>query len=212
MPDRDRPAAYGSTSPDAQPLEVWGAIQMNGAAVLSLERDQVLAALDFELDALRQNLRDTAVQEVDERRRAAAGFGREAAAGAVAPAAKPPTYTPDGTPSIGWIGVDFDGTLAEYHGWVPELGAPVPAMVARVKAWRAEGVPVRIVTARVASEDHCADQILLIEAWCREHIGEVLPITATKDPAMLELWDDRAVTVEPNTGRVICHPAGEWTP
>lgn len=40
-----------------------------------------------------------------------------------------------------WIGVDLDGTLAEYHGWVSELhiGPPIPAMLARVKRWLAEG-------------------------------------------------------------------------
>jgi hypothetical protein len=123
-------------------------------------------------------------------------------------------YAPDGSTIAGWIGVDFDGTLAEYHGWVPGLGAPVAAMVERVKAWRAEGREVRIMTARASVPDdrQRAAQVALIEAWCVEHLGEVLPVTNEKDLAMLELWDDRAVTVEENTGRVICHPAGEWTP
>lgn len=39
----------------------------------------------------------------------------------------------------GWIGVDLDGTLAEYHGWGNgEIGDPVPAMLERVKKWLAE--------------------------------------------------------------------------
>lgn len=123
-------------------------------------------------------------------------------------------YHPDGTLATGWIGVDLDGTLAEYHGWAPGLGAPVPAMVERVKAWRAEGVEVRIVTARASAPDTqvLAQQVAMIADWCREHLGEILPVTCTKDLRMIELWDDRAVTVEPNTGRVICHPASEWTP
>ena len=33
------------------------------------------------------------------------------------------------------------------------------------------------------------------------HFGVVLPVTNVKDWHMLELWDDRAVQVEPNTGR-----------
>lgn len=44
----------------------------------------------------------------------------------------------------GWIGVDLDGTLAEYHGWDDgRIGAPIPKMVQRVKQWLAEGKEVR---------------------------------------------------------------------
>ena len=41
----------------------------------------------------------------------------------------------------GWIGVDLDGTLAHYEGWkgIEHIGAPVPAMLERVKNWLAEG-------------------------------------------------------------------------
>lgn len=53
--------------------------------------------------------------------------------------------------SSGWIGVDLDGTIAEYHGWVSptHIGAPIPKMVERVKVWLSEGKEVRIFTARV---------------------------------------------------------------
>ena len=98
----------------------------------------------------------------------------------------------------GWVGVDLDGTLAEYGTWrgVGVIGAPVPAMLARVKRWRAAGVDVRIFTAR-AGDPEC---VPVIQRWCYEHVGEVLPVTATKDYQMVELWDDRAVQVLPNTG------------
>ncbi len=45
------------------------------------------------------------------------------------------------TQKKGWIGVDLDGTLAEYHGWVSpdNIGKPIPQMVARVKNLIAEG-------------------------------------------------------------------------
>lgn len=53
--------------------------------------------------------------------------------------------------SGGWIGVDLDGTLATYDGWVSadHVGEPVPAMVERVQQWLAEGREVRIFTARI---------------------------------------------------------------
>ena len=102
----------------------------------------------------------------------------------------------------GWIGVDLDGTLAEYHGWNNgEIGEPVPVMLTRVVSWLANGQAVKIFTARVCGGD--AEQTALIKAWCLKHIGQELEVTATKDFAMIELWDDRCVQVEPNTGRRI---------
>jgi hypothetical protein len=129
----------------------------------------------------------------------------------------------------GWIGVDLDGTLAEYAGWQgPEhIGAPVPAMVERVKRWLAEGREVRIFTARVwpftnvlypnapspaptmipAPHDERTEQAFSaacsIAAWCHIHLGRLLPITCAKDYGMVELYDDRAVQVRMNTGELV---------
>lgn len=121
----------------------------------------------------------------------------------------------------GWIGVDLDGTLAEYDGWrgPDRIGAPVPAMVERVKLWLGEGKDVRIFTARISS-DGTIERVMdaeraraAIQQWCIEHLGRVLPITNTKDYGMIELWDDRCVQVEKNTGRRMDeHPSGEATP
>lgn len=115
----------------------------------------------------------------------------------------------------GWIGVDLDGTLAVYDHWrgAAHIGAPIPSMVERVKAWLADGQDVRIFTARVWCDpqqyDYCGergrssdsyDAQAFIEAWCKEHLGQILPITCMKDYGMIQLWDDRAVQVETNTG------------
>lgn len=112
---------------------------------------------------------------------------------------------------FGWIGVDLDGTLAEYHGWDGgNIGKPIPEMVERVKGWLAEGIEVRIVTARVAPGPDVNGDLFerneqhgKIGEWCEQHIGVTLPVTCVKDFAMIELWDDRAVRVEKNTGRRI---------
>ncbi len=45
--------------------------------------------------------------------------------------------------------------------------------------------------------------VLSIRDWCKEHIGKVLPITCIKDFSMHELYDDRAIQVEQNTGRLM---------
>ena len=107
----------------------------------------------------------------------------------------------------GWIGVDLDGTLAHYEGWKGEthIGAPIPLMVRRVQEWLAAGWEVRIFTARISGSRDGAEGIQrmkeTIERWCQDHIGAVLPITNVKDYAMVQLWDDRAIQVVPNTGR-----------
>lgn len=101
----------------------------------------------------------------------------------------------------GWIGVDLDGTLAHYDEWrgVDHVGAPIPEMVERVKAWRRDDIEVRVFTARVAVGQRDA-ALPAIEAWLLEHVGEVLPVTHEKDFGMVALWDDRCVQVITNTG------------
>jgi hypothetical protein len=109
----------------------------------------------------------------------------------------------------GWIGVDLDGTLAEYDVWrgPDHIGKPIPLMLERVKRWLAEGREVRIFTARVyhPSDDlarffDAAHAREVIEKWCLEHLGQRLQVTCTKDYSMIEVWDDRAIQVVPNTG------------
>jgi len=139
----------------------------------------------------------------------------------------------------GWIGVDFDGTLAQYGTWVSadHCGEPIAPMVERVRRWMALGHEVRIFTARIHPLDTCvvpedrvtatAEELVFareamtkggidplryeqacqavtaIRAWCLQHIGAVLPITNVKDYGMIEIWDDRAVQVRPNTGEKV---------
>lgn len=131
----------------------------------------------------------------------------------------------------GWIGVDLDGTLFEYHQWVGwnVFGAPIPLMVARVQRWHAEGREVKIVTARVGlprffgltnnrtklsavtrhlcrvTGEKFSDLMMetAIQRHCIEHVGFAMPVQCYKDVDMLELWDDRAVQVVPNTGRTL---------
>ena len=101
-----------------------------------------------------------------------------------------------------WIGVDLDGTLAVYDGvWlgIHHIGAPIPLMIERVKEWVTNGKKVKIVTAR------CGDPKAIphIEMWLNRHGIGGLEITATKDYNMIEIWDDRCIQVEHNTGRLV---------
>lgn len=115
----------------------------------------------------------------------------------------------------GWIGFDLDGTLAIYEGWkgTEHIGAPVPRMVERLKWYLAQNKKVKIFTARVCgtllTEEQVRETRRVIEAWCREHIGQTLEITNVKDMFMERLYDDRAVGVKIDTGLIYCGLEGE---
>ena len=108
-----------------------------------------------------------------------------------------------------WTGVDLDGTLAKYHpdGWqgFDVIGDPIMPMVDRVKTWLAREHTVKIMTARVHDLENASNEERIrvfgpIHKWCLEHIGKVLPVVCCKDFDMLQLWDDRAVAVQTDTG------------
>lgn len=114
----------------------------------------------------------------------------------------------------GWIGVDLDGTLAEYHGWIDGggIGNPIPLMVERVKRWIESGVEVRILTARAYKYNSIVksvvpeidmEQVGIIQDWTEKHVGKRLPVQFWKDYSMIELWDDKAKQVIMNTGILV---------
>jgi len=102
-------------------------------------------------------------------------------------------------PGEPWYGVDLDGTLAIYTTYQNgKIGSPIPLMVSRVRQWLKQGKRVKIMAARIAGGD--MDEAAKIQRWCKRYIGQVLEITNAKDPDMVDLWDDRAVQLIPNTG------------
>jgi hypothetical protein len=107
----------------------------------------------------------------------------------------------------GWIGVDLDATLAHYTGWTGDerhIGEPIPLMAERVRRWLKDGIEVRIFTARVNPTVPPRDITTVtsaIQDYTEKHFGTRLKVTCQKDYAMVALWDDRCIQVEPNTGR-----------
>ncbi|MBL4584494.1 MAG: hypothetical protein JKX83_07745 [Pseudomonadales bacterium] len=101
----------------------------------------------------------------------------------------------------GWIGVDLDGTLAYYDGWMGHfhIGEPIAPMLERVQKWLSNGQEVRILTARASVPEHKK----FVELWLQQHgLGE-LQVTHSKDYGMIELWDDRCIQVAVNTGQPV---------
>jgi len=110
----------------------------------------------------------------------------------------------------GWIGVDLDGTLAEYHGWqgTEHIGPPIQAMKDRVMLWLRRGkYDVKIFTARVSDPEQATKARRAIKFWLAEYDFPELEVTCQKDYNMVELWDDRCVQVIANTGE----PVGKST-
>lgn len=95
-----------------------------------------------------------------------------------------------------WIGVDLDATLAVYTKWGNPIGEPILPMLAKIYKLRADGMEVRIFTAR--AED--PDQIPIIKEWLTKVNLQDMKITNVKDLAMISLYDDRAIQMVPNTG------------
>lgn len=97
--------------------------------------------------------------------------------------------------------VDLDGTLAHYDYFrgVDHVGEPIMPMVTRVLDWLNSGKDVRIFTARASR----ADCIPAVVEWCKKHLGREIPVTNQKDFESWLIFDDRAIPVEYNTGKLL---------
>ena len=109
--------------------------------------------------------------------------------------------------SRGYIACDLDKTLAYYDGKFVshrDIGEPIPAMVEVIKRHINNGTTVKIFTARADDDYPEHDEVItIIQDWTEKHLGKRLEVTNKKDRHMWLLYDDRAVQVEPNTGRII---------
>jgi hypothetical protein len=108
----------------------------------------------------------------------------------------------------GWIGIDLDRTVAYHEKWEGPgiIGEPITGIVEAAKLAMARGYEVRIFTAR-ATPWRPVNELMVVHAaireWTTRVFGRPLAATAVKDMDMIELWDDRAVGIEPNTGRFL---------
>lgn len=111
---------------------------------------------------------------------------------------------------MGWIGVDLDGTLAQYKfGQGSTIGKPIKGMADRVKEWHKKKQEVRIFTARAETPKGTREVI----RWLKDSGLPALAVTNIKDSAMIELWDDKAIRVMKNTGHPCkgCNGEGKFT-
>lgn len=110
--------------------------------------------------------------------------------------------------NTGWIGVDLDGTLATYTTWQGPgvIGEPIEPMVSKIKSIINTGITVKVFTARVAScatDEERQQAKKAIAEWTKVHLGTALEATSEKDWNMIEYYDDRAIQVEYNTGKIL---------
>jgi len=106
--------------------------------------------------------------------------------------------------SNSYIGIDLDGTVAEYKSWLglDHIGGPIVDIIEKVKVLVATGVTVKIFTARVSQATESDNQHAreVIWTWLEKNGLPKLEITNEKDYSMCQCWDDRARQVIPNSG------------
>lgn len=96
-----------------------------------------------------------------------------------------------------WVGIDLDGTLAEYHGGMGKrIGQAIPAMLSLAQTLMTAGIEVRIFTARASDPN----QLSAIKGWLKRHGLESCAVTNVKDFDCHLILDDRAARVEWNQG------------
>lgn len=125
----------------------------------------------------------------------------------------------------------MDGTLFTYTHWVGwnKFGRPIQPMIDRVRAWLDADVEVRVVTARIglpvardvmtgedvysrARTGRCRmtrqefsdhEMRLAVQDHLERHDLPRLRVQCYKNVDMIEIWDDRAVQVVANDGRML---------
>ena len=105
-----------------------------------------------------------------------------------------------------WIGIDLDGSLAYYESdycGTGYIGDPIPMMMDRVKKWISQGIKVKIFTARASN----LKDVPPIQEWLARYGLGGLDVTNIKDRCCIAIYDDRAVQVEKNTGRILGDPS-----
>lgn len=123
---------------------------------------------------------------------------------------------------LGWIGFDLDGTLVA-HGSNDDVinhrinGEPIAEIVQLIHKHKAEGLEIKIFTARVSlgcgydMSNAPINRIVFakqareaIQAYCLIYFGEIFDITCEKDFNCVRIYDDRARHILCDTGKVCC--------
>lgn len=99
------------------------------------------------------------------------------------------------------IAFDLDGTLAKYDNWkgLNHIGEPIIPIINKLKKYLANNEKCCIFTARATSEKNKEP----IKKWLIKNIGREIPITNIKNTNIKKFYDDRAIAVEKNTGKIL---------
>jgi hypothetical protein len=106
---------------------------------------------------------------------------------------------------------DLNGTLCFHEKGTPVfnadgefiIGKPINRMVRRIRRMLSEGLKVKIMSGSVGlGGEKAAVAETAIRKWCKEHLGRELEVSATITPRCLGLFNDKAIAVIRNTGRL----------
>ncbi len=107
--------------------------------------------------------------------------------------------------SKSWVGFDLDGTLARHTGGYDvtrktgKIGDPIPPMVKLLLTYVDQGVTVKIFTARGSNPAEISN----IHRWLLANGMPKLEVTDQKDYHLVHFYDDRAIAVQRDTGKIL---------
>jgi len=111
------------------------------------------------------------------------------------------------------IAIDLDGTLAYWDEHLEDnnqywkIGEPIMPMINLAKEHIKNGDKVIVFTARISNDNLSYMEMARLKKeiidWCYYYIGEYLEVTNIKTRDINLFYDDKAIHVEKNTGRII---------
>jgi hypothetical protein len=102
-----------------------------------------------------------------------------------------------------WLGLDFDGTIADFAKEPGEFGDPLPGVKEEIKALREDGYKIFLDTCRLSTRYHTLPHVLKeikkLKEWFDQNDIEIDEIDVNQKREAVCRFDDRCIHVDPTS-------------